>query len=570
MTKGRELAVTWDTPLILLSVLIAIIGSLTALAQAHRMRMSSGYTARVWMITGGITLGMAIWSMHFIGMFAYHLPIPIRYDVPLTVLSVLPGIAASMLCFFVLSEPDISVRRIIVGSLLMGAGISAMHYTGMASIRMSPPINYNPLIFTASILIAILASMGALLMMYRGKQRKMPALSRFVLGGTVMGLAISSMHYTAMWGTHIKPGSICLAVDSGLGKDIPLLIVAMISLIWFSGGILVALFDERIAGNKAESMGQLEQVHLDLRKRTAELADQEEMLRSITETAQDAVIMVDRFSLVTYWNAAAERIFGYAKSEIIGKNLHDLIVPERDRASAHEGFSRFAHSGTGPLIGETRQIQAMRKSSEEFPAEVSLSAVMLRGQFNAVGIVRDVTKRVQIEERLKQLATTDTLTGIYNRRYFDEALESEINRSARFSTPFTLIMFDIDHFKRINDTFGHQSGDLVLVQLAQVVRRAIRTTDLFARWGGEEFIILCPNCDLEAGRLLAEKLRMLIKQQQFADAGHVTCSFGVACHAHGDGMDSMLKKVDRCLYHAKASGRNRVETVATVPRLDAG
>ena len=133
-------------------------------------------------------LGLAIWSMHFIGMLAFHLPIPLGYDLPLTLLSALPAIAAAMLGFYVLREPDISTVRIIVSGLLMGMGISIMHYTGMAALRMSPPISYDPLIFILSVAIAVIASWGALLMMYQGERVKLPPMLRFVLGGDHHGL----------------------------------------------------------------------------------------------------------------------------------------------------------------------------------------------------------------------------------------------------------------------------------------------------------------------------------------------------------------------------------------------
>jgi diguanylate cyclase (GGDEF)-like protein/PAS domain S-box-containing protein len=310
------------------------------------------------------------------------------------------------------------------------------------------------------------------------------------------------------------------------------------------------------------SRAELEQL---VQIRSGELAEREEVLRSITNAAQDAVVMIDSAGRVTYWNPAAENMFGFAEAEVTGKGLHELIVPERYLERAHAGFSHFSTSGEGPVIGRTTTLRAKHRNGDEFPVDVSLSAIKLRGQWSAVGIVRDATERVQIEERLKQLATTDTLTGICNRRHFDEVLASEIDRAARFSSPLSLILFDIDHFKRINDTFGHQAGDRVLTQLAVVVGNTIRTVDLFARWGGEEFVVLLPGSDLNAGRLLAEKLRMAIEKQAFSDVGQVTCSFGVAEYVPGDSMDALMKKVDRCLYHAKASGRNRVETTATTP-----
>ncbi|MDP1926421.1 MAG: diguanylate cyclase [Thiobacillus sp.] len=310
------------------------------------------------------------------------------------------------------------------------------------------------------------------------------------------------------------------------------------------------------------SRDELEQL---VQIRTGELAEREEVLHSITNAAQDAVMMIDAAGRVTYWNPAAEHMFGFAEAEVIGVGLHELIVPERYLERAHAGFSRFATSGEGPAIGRTTTLRAKHRNGEEFPVDVSLSAIKLRGQWSAVGIVRDATERVQTEERLKQLATTDTLTGICNRRHFDEVLASEINRAARFTNPVSLILFDIDHFKRINDTFGHQAGDRVLAQLAVTVGNTIRTIDLFARWGGEEFVVLLPGSDLNAGRLLAEKLRMVLEKQPFSDVGQVTCSFGVAEYTPGDDMDALIKKADRCLYQAKAAGRNRVETSATMP-----
>ena len=309
------------------------------------------------------------------------------------------------------------------------------------------------------------------------------------------------------------------------------------------------------------SHDELEQL---IQIRTGELAEREEVLHSITNAAQDAVMMIDSAGRVTYWNPAAEHMFGFVKAEVIGKNLHELIVPERYLERAHAGFSRFAASGEGPAIGRTTTLRAQHRKGNEFPVDISLSAIKLRGQWSAVGIVRDATERVQTEERLKQLATTDTLAGICNRRHFDEVLASEISRAARFTNPLSLVLFDVDHFKRINDTFGHQAGDRVLTQLAVTVGNTIRTVDQFARWGGEEFVVLLPGSDLNAGRLLAEKLRMVLEKQPFSDVGQVTCSFGVAEYTPGDDMDALIKKADRCLYQAKASGRNRVETSATL------
>jgi len=153
--------ITWNIPLVALSVLIAIFGSFTALAHAQRMRENTGHTATIWMLAGGSTLGIAIWSMHFVGMLAFHLPIPIGFDTQLTVLSLIPAVVAALLGFHVLRDEHVKPKRILYSAILMGVGISSMHYLGMGALKMSPSISYEPMIFILSVIIAIVASWGA-------------------------------------------------------------------------------------------------------------------------------------------------------------------------------------------------------------------------------------------------------------------------------------------------------------------------------------------------------------------------------------------------------------------------
>lgn len=168
-----------------------------------------------------------------------------------------------------------------------------------------------------------------------------------------------------------------------------------------------------------------------------------------------------------------------------------------------------------------------------------------------------------LEEKIKEieiLSVTDQLTGIFNRRKFVEMLSKEINRSTRYDSVYSLIMFDIDHFKRVNDTYGHDVGDFVLKLLSKTIKDMLRQTDVFARWGGEEFMILAPEIDLDNALILAEKIRGVIEATDFSPVPKVTSSFGVLSNSTvgSQSFEYLTKSVDEALYEAKSSGRNRV------------
>jgi len=169
---------------------------------------------------------------------------------------------------------------------------------------------------------------------------------------------------------------------------------------------------------------------------------------------------------------------------------------------------------------------------------------------------------------LEKQSIIDKLTGIYNRARFDEALDEWTGLFQRYRTPFCLIMFDLDDYKRINDVFGHFIGDEVLRKVAAEVRRIIRAGDIFARWGGEEFIVLMPYNNLQTAYEQAERLRKRIEQIDLGDAGHITASFGVTEIKAGDNIDTLIQRVDKLMYLGKRSGKNIVIKSMDNPNVD--
>jgi diguanylate cyclase (GGDEF)-like protein len=176
-------------------------------------------------------------------------------------------------------------------------------------------------------------------------------------------------------------------------------------------------------------------------------------------------------------------------------------------------------------------------------------------------MAEDKIRLEALNDQLELQAATDRLTGALNRHKFEEILKEEVERTNRHQTPFSLTLFDIDHFKAVNDTFGHQAGDDVLKELAQLVRNELRTQDRLIRWGGEEFIVMMPMTDLEGGRVLAERLRQKIESHAFSHGKQVTSSFGLGQY-DGDSPAAYLHRIDEALYCAKEGGRNQVREMA--------
>jgi diguanylate cyclase (GGDEF)-like protein len=174
----------------------------------------------------------------------------------------------------------------------------------------------------------------------------------------------------------------------------------------------------------------------------------------------------------------------------------------------------------------------------------------------------NATLQARVEQRtreLEQLATTDPLTGLANRRKLDQSLAYERLRAERFNNAFSLVIIDLDHFKSVNDVHGHHAGDLVLQHFAKLLRGTTRGTDIIGRWGGEEFLVICPHTTREEAAILAERVRATAVATEFPAVGLQTCSIGIAQFAAGEDVQSALARADAALYRAKQAGRNRFE-----------
>jgi diguanylate cyclase (GGDEF)-like protein len=285
------------------------------------------------------------------------------------------------------------------------------------------------------------------------------------------------------------------------------------------------------------------------------------------------VVMTNRPKMLlrTLWPLPTERKLSLAG--LFG-TLNDQPMVTREVADAtwttvdgERDYVRRRYAGHSQwslvILKPTQEIFASRILGIIITLMVTLTTLIyLFGRERSVHDSVQMDKRLRLQELARNLdfqANTDPLTGLHNRLKFDQELANEMARSDRYASPVSLILLDVDNFKKINDTHGHPVGDKVLIHLSRVVSGMIRDSDVFARWGGEEFVILAPGSDEQMAYQAAEKLRTAIGLAVFDEVGIVTCSFGVAQYADGDTMKSLIARADDALYRAKINGRNRVE-----------
>lgn len=288
------------------------------------------------------------------------------------------------------------------------------------------------------------------------------------------------------------------------------------------------------------------------------LTESDERFNLFMDTLPAAAFIKNEDSTTVYCNRymadiiGAKKFLGKTARELFPKEVAEKMI-EDDKRSLAAGYvvveEQVPHADGQIRIYQTHKFAIPRKG---------LSPLL-------GGIALDITERKQAElelktlnARLKLLATTDQLTELANRRQMTETLNQEIDRVHRYEEKLSVIMADIDHFKSINDQYGHQAGDSVLKQFAAILAAHVRTVDTPGRWGGEEFLIICPETPLAGASSLAELIRHRVEQHDFGIPRHITASFGVAASKRDSTADSLMKSADDALYLAKTQTRNRV------------
>ncbi len=296
---------------------------------------------------------------------------------------------------------------------------------------------------------------------------------------------------------------------------------------------------------------------------------EKEALEKLLDSLQDGIYLINRDKQITFWNRGAERLTGYRKAEVEGSGCwQDILVHV-----AENGLS-LCNSGGCPALdtlktGETNETELAylhHKQGYRIPVTIRTSAlrdttgeVIGAAEIFSEKLSREATEREL--EQLRTLALLDPVTGIANRRYGDVQIQKCLDQHRRYQWPFGLLFIDLDHFKEINDTHGHEVGDRVLNMVAQTLERSTRSFDHVARWGGEEFVAILANVDLATLKTVSENLRALVQKSFLEVEGKrisVSVSIGGTMCRQDDTLETLLRRADGLMYSSKENGRNRV------------
>lgn len=686
--------ITYDKWLVALSLLLAIGASFVALCLAARIPHISSKKLWYWLGGGAVSMGLGIWSMHFVGMLAFHLPIPVAYDLNLTLLSIVLAIIASAFSLYVVRNGIQGLWSLIFSAGLMGGGIAGMHYTGMAALKMSPPIQYTPSLFVASILIAFFASFFALKLAFSSNQDQSQRLlsEERMSASILMGGAIAGMHYTGMSAAIFSPNSFCRALPGGIASGTVSILVVLGVIVILMFILLLLLADAKLSEKDRLLLQTLKEHNEALQIRAEHLAGQmhneseeharkDRLLAAIVKYSGDAIVTIDLEGLLTSWNSAAERVFGYAEGEILQCSLQVLFAPEVEcdfqhmmsrihRGEINEAHTRHRHkdgrlidvqircsplydpnynhvgeilvirdvserariekqlqlwasvyenSGEGILItdvdnqvvsvnrsftlmtgyelddvlGQDPSIlssgrhpadfyQSMweqlnredvwrgevwnrKKDGHVFPAWLTISTVKSDAgdAVNYIAIFSDISEQKEREAYIHHMAHHDALTGLPNRNLLRDRLAQAIIAARRHKQKVGVMFIDLDRFKIVNDTLGHEAGDQLLIDVASRLKTMVREGDTISRQGGDEFIVVLSDINQLSDLVgIAETLLEGLSgpYKVGSNAINMTPSIGISLYPDDTtALDQLISHADAAMYHAKDQGRGNFQ-----------
>ncbi|EJL25843.1 EAL domain-containing protein [Brevibacillus sp. BC25] len=537
---------SYSMTLVFLSYFISAMASYTALDLGARLHYAKGRGRVFWLCAGAVSMGLGIWAMHFVAMLALHLPIAVQYDNLIVFFSIVLAVLSSAITLWIVSEQSMSKTRVVTGSVVIGSGIAGMHYTGMAAMMMNAIILYDWLWFTVSIFVAILVSMVALILTFQLRSvDPVEGLWRKIFAGLLMGTAITGLHYTSMYATtFVAHEHMTIAWithdDSGLIATMIGIVIVLILVVTLAS----VYVDKQFAG------------------KTLRVLESDQRYKSLFEHNYDGVIFYSIDGSQSDMNPAAMRLTK-EKSLPLEKLMAMCTSTDAKLISTHF---------TNAVQGEARNYEITLTTSEgrQLHLNMTHTPVFVDQQITGVFvIVRDITNKKEYEAKINYLAFHDSLTGLPNRRFVEQQLDQVIMEAQKTDQQVYVLFLDLDHFKLVNDSLGHDFGDLLLQEASLRLQDCLGKKGTVSRLGGDEFMVILTDVTEREVSSMANEINQRIEQAFFIH-GHelyITTSIGISRYPE-DGQDRsiLMRNADAAMYAAKDKGKNSFHLY--VPNLE--
>ncbi|MFS0821752.1 diguanylate cyclase domain-containing protein [Bacillus sp. 1P02SD] len=514
--------------MVVLSILIGIFTSYVALHLINR-DTTSPRNDKFWLFTASLVMGGGVWAVHFIGMLAVHIKVTVSYNIWLVLASLCLIVIFSILAFSLILHSQ-KHKTVVISSLLMGFGIFSMHYLSMRSMQMEANLTYATILLLLSLLAAIIGSWVTfwLFSQYRDATWFGPVSS------ITLGCGIAGMHYIGMSATTFEKLEFHQPNENLAGYVLSGYTIATTITIFILILFVLLLF----------------QASRDQRMQTRLLVSEDHYKR-LVELAPIGII-IHKFGIIHFINSTGIEILGGTDAkQMIGKQFLDFIHPDYHQIIK----SRWKSIRNDQPVEAIEEVM-IRLDKQPIHAEVSGSPYEMDGETFAQVFFADITARKEAESMMYQLAYYDGLSGLPNRRYFAKELEKAIEKGERLSVLF----LDLDGFKAVNDTYGHDVGDTLIQHISTRLKEFVPEKAMLSRMAGDEFNIFLPDTSVEETKRLAETIIQSV--QEVVNIGEfsifVTSSIGIAFFSeHGDTVDALMKHADMAMFEAKRKGKNQ-------------
>ncbi|MDO3408308.1 EAL domain-containing protein [Saccharibacillus sp. CPCC 101409] len=541
---------TYNLGLVFVSCVISVLASYSALNLAGRIHLTRGTMRLFWLAGGAVSMGIGIWSMHFVGMLALKTDMQMNYRIPLVALSVVLPIIASFVALWTVTRKKLTYISLTIGGILMASGVVDMHYVGMSAMTMR--ISYNPWLVALSVIIATIASIVALGLMRSFREGQGRTLFKWI-SALIMGFAIAGMHYTGMAAAtfysdeHASMGAVghTTGMERMDGAELvdthTLALIITLSSLLLIGFTIYGMFIN----------GRFNQKDKQLRK-------QQNWYRALYANNVDGIISVDTSGRIIDMNPAILALTDSTFEAFDGQPI-ELLGRFFDPGHYEEARSKIR--GKGAFGEGSCETQIRHPDGRAIHVAAISVPVSVDGEVTGMHIiVRDITEQKLTQARVEHQAFHDELTNLPNRRRFDSIVQEEIERSGSAGR-FAVMVLDIDRFKMINDSLGHAYGDDFLQKVGQRITEVIDPRFVtLSRMGGDEFALVCRSavCENEVEELAKRIVSVIqvpytLKDNDF----YVTASVGIAMYPeHGSGREELIKNADSAMYEVKRGGKN--------------